>query len=77
MITLNIPASEQALIEQACLHSGMTIEQFLLNCAHEKALQLTATTQKVLLTDLLKGLPPADFSGDPVEIQRELRDEWN
>lgn len=77
MITLSISTKEQALIEQASLQSGMTVEQFFLASAHEKAMQISQSKQKILLTDLLKDLPSAEFSDDGLHIQRELRDEWD
>lgn len=77
MITLSISAKDQALIERASLQSGMTVEQFFLASAHEKAMQISQSKQKILLTDLLKDLPSAEFSDDGLRIQQELRDEWD
>lgn len=37
----------------------------------------TKPVSRRLLTDLLDELPPAEFTGDPVAIQRAMRDEWD
>ncbi len=77
MITLSVPPKEQALIEQASQHFGMSVEQFALTAVREKAIQVERSEKKVLLTDLLKDLSPAELSEDGLQIQRALRDEWD
>ena len=39
---------------------------------------LETSTKPILLTDIIKELPEiTSFKGDPVEIQRKMRDEWD
>ena len=40
LITLDIPQDKYYIIEQAAKLQGFSIEQFIVNCAYEKALEL-------------------------------------
>jgi len=52
------------------ISTSALIEQLIKNENEEK--------QPILLTDVIKALPTINvFKGDPVEIQRKMRDEWN
>lgn len=44
----------------------------------EKTIHRHTNSNEVLLVDLIGGLEnSATFAGDPLEIQKQLRDEWN
>lgn len=50
--------------------ANILVEQLIKNHAEEK--------KPVLVTDLIKELPKINaFKGDPVDIQRKMRDEWD
>jgi len=52
------------------ISTSVLIEQLIKNENEEK--------KPTLLTDLIKDLPTINaFKGDPVEIQRKMRDEWD
>ncbi len=74
MIILDIPPQTQAIIQHESEKAGMSIEQYILNKISLPAPMPTVEPQT--LGDLFSGEPLESFQGDPVAIQRELRNEW-
>ncbi len=72
MIVLDIPPQTQAIIQLESEKVGLSVEQYIIN----KALVGTNTNKPKTLGDLFTGEPLESFQGDPVAIQRELRNEW-
>ena len=61
----------QQAAEQAHLSSNELIEQLLNQYKHQEK-------PATLLTDIINELPEISaFKGDPVEIQRTMRNEWD
>ncbi len=74
MITLDIPPQIETVIQQESEKAGMSIEQYIINKISLPTPMPTAEPQT--LGDLFTGEPLESFEGDPVAIQRELRNEW-
>ncbi|UXZ05309.1 hypothetical protein [Moraxella nasicaprae] len=78
MIVLDLPQETIQVIEQVAQKNGQSIQDFITISAYEKALQSFAKPKDVmLLTDFIKGKKLQGFQGDPVAVQRAMRDEWN
>ncbi len=79
---LDFPPKIERVISDVAISQGLSLEQFVIMGAYEKALQIQAMPQQssdMLLTDFAAQMPKlAIFQDiDPVAYQRELRDEWD
>ena len=77
---LDIPPQTIELISSVALKQGQSVESFILMSAYEKALQLSqSSNQSQLVTEFFTNTKPLDIFNDidPVNYQRQVRDEWN
>lgn len=81
MITLDVPNQQQQIIQQASNALGMDMNSFIIRQAYDNAIKILSpkakNAEEGLLTDLLKGKKPPNFSHDFVTEQRAMRDEWD
>ncbi len=67
----NVATQLKQAAEQAHISTGDLIEQLL-------SQYITKEKQPQQLTDIIEQLPEITaFKGDPVEIQRKMRNEWS
>ncbi len=67
----NVATQLKQVAEQAHISTGDLIEQLL-------SQYITKEKQPQQLTDIIEQLPEITaFKGDPVEIQRKMRNEWS
>lgn len=68
MITLDLPPKiEQAIIQQA-QQAGLSVENYLFQ-------HISALAKPVSVAQFVQGKQLESFNGDPVTIQRAMRDE--
>lgn len=77
---LNIPPQTEHIIHQIAQQQGMSIEQFMIHSAYEKALHLAyqhnpIKSENTSISNFIKNKKLESFQGDPVAIQKALRDE--
>lgn len=81
MIVLDLPPQTAQVIEQVAQQNGQSVHDFILISAYEKALQSFNHTKPknddMALLDLIKSLPKSQLQRSGLEIQKELRDEWD
>lgn len=78
MIVLDLPQETIQVIEQVAQKNGQSVQDFITISAYEKALQSFAKPKKdMLLTDFIKQFPKSQLTRSGLEIQQELRDEWD
>lgn len=80
MIILDLPPHTIQVIEQIAQKQGQSIQDFITISAYEKALQSFVEPKPIEdkpLLDFIHGKTLGSFKGDPVVIQRKLRDEWD
>lgn len=79
MIVLDVAPQTIQVIEQVAQKNGQSVQDFILMSAYEKALQSfhsSLNQSDTLVLDFIKGKTLQSFQGDPVAIQRAMRDEW-
>lgn len=79
MIVLDLPPKTVQVIEQVAYRNGQSVQDFIVMSAYEKALQSFAEPKEddELLIDFIKRLPKSQLQRSGLDIQRELRDEWD
>lgn len=77
MIVLDLPPQTIQIIEQVAQKNGQSVQDFITMSAYEKALQSMHSSNDVSVLDFIQGKSLKSFKGNPVAIQREMRDEWN
>lgn len=71
MLVLNLPPQTEQKIIQIAHHQGVTINELIKQWADIE----TNRPTKKSVSDLVKGKSLQGFDGDPIAIQRALRDE--
>lgn len=78
MITLNIAPQMIEVIEKVAQKNGQSLQDFVIISAYEKALQsLIHPEEDELLIDFIQKLPQSKLERSGLDIQKELRDEWD
>lgn len=78
MITLELPPQTIQVIEQVAHQNGQSVQDFIIISAYEKALQSFAKPKDdELLIDFIKNFPKSELTHSGLDIQRQLRDEWD
>ncbi len=78
MIVLDLPQETIQVIEQVAQKNGQSIQDFITISAYEKALQSFAKPKDdELLIDFIQNFPKSQLTRSGLEIQKELRDEWD
>lgn len=72
MPTLYLTDEQQMILEQESQKAGISVNEYAL-----ARLFPNKKDKPVYLIDLLKDLPKAEFNKSALEIQKELRDEWD
>lgn len=75
MLTLNLPPSKQAIIEQASHEAGMTVEQYIISKIFPHTTPEKPEKTKTL-SDLIGNRKLQSLTNDPVALQQAMRDEW-
>lgn len=80
MIILDLPPHTIQVIEQIAQKQGQSIQDFITISAYEKALQSfvePTPANTVPLLDLIKSMPKSQLDRSGLDVQKELRDEWD
>jgi|GEM_PF-5649628 hypothetical protein len=90
-VNIKLEPHTEAIIRQVTDSLGISIDEFLINSAYEKAVALLPISQSdlalsapihiyfspdILLADFVQSLSEASFDDDVVSLQRAMRDEW-
>lgn len=78
MIILDLPPQTMQIIEQVALKKGQSVQDFITISAYEKALQsFVEPKDDELLIDFIKKFPKSQLTRSGLDVQKELRDEWD
>lgn len=88
-VNIKLEPHTEVIIRQVTDSLGVSIDEFLINSAYEKAVALLPIAQSdlalsapihispdILLADFVQSLSEASFDDDVVILQRAMRDEW-